>query len=609
MRGCQISHFLIPKPLIITATVGLLFTQLDSTAQFTTNSPAGGQLPNAVSPIGGPVTDLIGQNGVRIVTQLPASSLINVSSFGGSTTIGTQTGFSDLILSQLGGGLSSAAVRVTQADNDSAFGEFAFNETFHFLNGVNFGNFSNVATVGTDGVGNILSNNPAGGFRSDLLDTGFFLLTNTSKLGSFFNSLQNTNQIVFEYTETEYNNNLLDFTAGIDGGLIDVGTGVIIENASVEFLDTGATLSLVGSGLPMAAVVGKTQHTTSRTALRDVNGRIFRHRAGLNAASSAPMMANPATVTGSLSKDGKYTLPVEPVQPDFKRFELFASGDYGNQDVDRIDQQAGFDGDTWAGTVGAEFHARRNFTIGAAFTYATSDFDFSNSLGDIQIEGPSGSVYMSYASETFYADVLYNYGTFDIETKRNPIFGQRDYYGETDSEQQNAELNLGYNITLGGGKIVTGPIASLRFVQGNIEAYTEQTPGNAQIRYDQQTYESLISALGWQLSYKINAGKITIVPQVRAAWEHEYLDDADMVSAELVNSPFFRTTSTGVERLPGNLRANQTTESLGTDYLAAGAGVAILVGDNLSFTLDYEGEFFRADSASHYASLRASFRF
>lgn len=381
----------------------------------------------------------------------------------------------------------------------------------------------------------------------------------------------------------------------------------------VEFVDLGAISSLTDSGLPLATVTRHAHSSTSRTALRDVNGRIFRHRAGLNAASattlSAPLSTTTSKDSGGLNKDGKYTLPVEPTQPDFKHFEIFASGDYGNQDVDRIEDQAGFEGDVWAGTVGVEFHANKNFTIGAAFTYASSDFDFSDSLGDIQIEGPSGSVYMSYATPSFYADVLYNYGSYDIETSRNPIFGQQKYNGETDSEQHNAELNLGYNLTLGDGKIVTGPIASLRFVQGDIEAYQEQTLGNAQIRYDQQTYESLISALGWQLSYKITSGNITIVPQVRAAWEHEYLDDADIVSAELVNSPFFVTTPTGADRLPGNFRAGQATETLGTDYLAAGAGVAILVGENLSFTLDYEGEFFRADSAAHYASVRASIRF
>src|SRR4051812_14081315 len=44
---------------------------------FTTTSPTGGgqALPSGVTEVGGIVLDLVGTNGVRVVSQLPASSL------------------------------------------------------------------------------------------------------------------------------------------------------------------------------------------------------------------------------------------------------------------------------------------------------------------------------------------------------------------------------------------------------------------------------------------------------------------------------------------------------------------------------------------------------
>ena len=611
----------------------LLAAPVVTLAQSTTNSPAGGELPDAVTPIGGIVTDLIGLNDTRVITQLPASTLFSGFVFENPLTIGTQMGFSNVITDQLGGGIKRAAVRITLQDGDTAPGDFAFDTSFLLLNGVNFGNFSLVATLETDGVGALISENPAGGFRNDTLDTGFFFLSDAGLLATFFNTLTSTEQILFQSDILNGEESFLDFTAGLDGDLIDVITEPIIDldpdpdleptifqnQVNLNFVDGASISSLIGSGLPTATVTRQAHLSTSRSALRDVNGRIFRHRAGLNAASAtalaAPQSTGDGKSTGGLGKDGKYSLPLEPAMPEFRRFEIFATGDYGRSDVDSInrelDFQAGYEGDTWAGTVGAEFYASKNFTIGAAFTYASSDFDFSDSLGDIEIEGPSGSVYLSYANPSFYFDVLYNYGSYDVETGRNAIFENRKYNGETDSDQKNAELNLGYNITH--GNLVTGPIAALRFTQGDIEGYNEKNLGNAAIRFDAQTYETLVSTLGWQASYKITSGNLTIVPQVRASWEHEYLDDTEVVGAELINSPFFQSTinqsGTVITRLPGNFRATQETEALGTDWLAAGAGVTVLIGDRVSVTLDYEGEFFRADSASHYGSVRASYSF
>ena len=85
---------------------------------FTTTSPTtAGELPAGVTEIGGIVLDLIGINGVRVVCQLPASSLF-VGMFhdgtpaayrGNPGTIGIQEGFST-VLTALGGGLSEVAI-------------------------------------------------------------------------------------------------------------------------------------------------------------------------------------------------------------------------------------------------------------------------------------------------------------------------------------------------------------------------------------------------------------------------------------------------------------------------------------------------------------------
>ncbi len=127
----------------------------------TRTSPAGGVLPPGVTEIGGIVTDMIGASGVRLVSQLPASSLFvgfsnsgtPASYEGNPLTIGIQSGFTPAILSALGGGVSLMAVRITLDDGDTGPGDFDENQNNLIINGGSVGNFSDIATVETTPAG------------------------------------------------------------------------------------------------------------------------------------------------------------------------------------------------------------------------------------------------------------------------------------------------------------------------------------------------------------------------------------------------------------------------------------------------------------------------
>ncbi len=194
----------------------------------TRTSPTGGTLPAAVTEVGGIVLDLTGSNGVRVVTQLAASSLFvgqpPASQY--PLLIGTQTGFNAGILSALGGGLSAASVRVTLFDGDSAPGNFDFNLNTLLLDGVSIGNFSSVPTVQTNGTGTTLINSTSG-FGNDILSTGFFSSTDASFLSGLFTNLGD-GSLAYRVNDLTAGDNFYDFTLGVDGGLINVGTGPVV---------------------------------------------------------------------------------------------------------------------------------------------------------------------------------------------------------------------------------------------------------------------------------------------------------------------------------------------------------------------------------------------
>jgi hypothetical protein len=229
---------------------------------FTTTSPTGGALPAGVTQVGGIVLDLTGLNGARVVSQLPASALFSgfadtgtpAAFQGNPLTIGIQTGFGPAVTNSLGGGLLGASVRITLFDGDTAPGNFDANANFLRLNGVNFGagngNFTAVVTEQTTGAGGAIGGGTFGtGFGDNVLNTGFFSSTDPTVLGNLFTSIDAADQVTFQLFDaaSPFDNNF-DFTQGVDGGLINVGSPPVVTPPSGSVPEpTG--LALIGLGI------------------------------------------------------------------------------------------------------------------------------------------------------------------------------------------------------------------------------------------------------------------------------------------------------------------------------------------------------------------------
>jgi hypothetical protein len=236
------------KTLVLVSVSALTFAASAGATSFTRTSPNGGALPTGVTEVGGIVLDLRGLNGVRVVSQLAASSLYVGFAGANPQVIGTQTGFTAQTLSALGGGLQSASVRVTLFDGDSAPGNFdAGADNTFFLDGINFGTWGAVATERTDNTG-LTSLGFGTGFGDSILSTGFFSNNNAADMATLFAALGD-GLLVYSLFDVDPFDNFYDFTQGVDGGLINVGRGpsVVPEPSSWAMLIAG--FGLVGASM------------------------------------------------------------------------------------------------------------------------------------------------------------------------------------------------------------------------------------------------------------------------------------------------------------------------------------------------------------------------
>ena len=381
---------------------------------------------------------------------------------------------------------------------------------------------------------------------------------------------------------------------------------------TLHLVDGGAIFSTLESGLPLAVAQRNLLLNALRTATRDVNGRLFALRAGLSltedAAGSAGSKGNDLMHRASDGKTvaaGKSSKTPVPVEEPFRHLVLFGSGDFGRFDQDSTATATGFDSDVWVGTVGAEYRFNRHIAVGLAASYINSDTDLGRNIGGVRTEGMAISVYGSAVWRDFYFDVLYSYGALDEEITRHTLVGSTAT-GDAENRSHTVDFNTGYTLHL--GKLRTGPIAGVQWIHGDLDGYSERGGGSAALNLPGQNYDSLISQVGWQLSTTVPVKFGAITPQVRATWDHEYLNSADTVSAQLQQSPFASVTN-GVVSLGNRFSASANTAAPGSDYLNLGAGVAAQFGERIAATLQYETHLFQEDATAHFASLTISVAF
>ncbi len=340
--------------------------------------------------------------------------------------------------------------------------------------------------------------------------------------------------------------------------------------------------------------INATAVSVSDVQISNISQRLANVHAGSTGFSSSGFSLNGGTATfadgfaGVTGSEGKSAPAVFAPTPD-NRWGLFATGLGEFTNVDSTPNAAGYNVDTGGFTFGVDYRLTPNFALGLTAGYAHTTVSLDGG-GNIDVNGGKIGAYATLFANSFYLDAAISGGPSGYTTRRTALQGTAS--GNTGGADLDVLVATGYDWKK--GNLTVGPTASFQYNYVGLDSFSE-TGSLAPMKFPDQNTQSERSAFGARASYEWKVAHITILPQISAAWQHEYGATEYSVVASFANGAGSSFSVIGPE--------------IGRDSLLVGAGATVILNERVSTYLYYDGEFARTNYLSNNVSggFRISF--
>ncbi|MBR6798194.1 MAG: autotransporter domain-containing protein [Opitutales bacterium] len=248
--------------------------------------------------------------------------------------------------------------------------------------------------------------------------------------------------------------------------------------------------------------------------------------------------------------------------------------------------------------MGADYSVSENLALGVFIGYAggRTKFDDGSRTG---IQSRNIGVYLTGSKTdklggSYYGTAIAAFGFEEYDFTRKFSLGAINTEAQASPEGWQGILFFegGYEWKL--DKFSMGPTLSAHYVSNNIDGYTESSEDAwLSQEVDDVSYDSLQTSLGWRIAYRADFETVSILPEIRASWNHEFLGADEDFDAKLA--------------LPNADSYTCTIADTGDDYMTLGAGLTMMLGDVSTISVDYDVQIMR-DDADPVHSVNAMFR-
>jgi outer membrane autotransporter protein len=258
-----------------------------------------------------------------------------------------------------------------------------------------------------------------------------------------------------------------------------------------------------------------------------------------------------------------------------------AFGQWGDQSAEsRFHWDGGYVGYDYfmrGATLGFDHALTDKLIAGVNVGYSRSDIDLDHGQGSGYIKSLYGSIYGSYFHKSLYIDGAFSYGRNWYDNHRLVTVGPILRKASSDHEGDLFSGYLGAGYTFDIQKWLIGPFGTLQYTYLDEESFEERGAGAVSLRIDDRQTDSLVSELGIRLArvFKTKCG--SLIPEVSAAWLHDFDIDDRVITSSFAGSPgaSFSIEGQDVERNGATL----------------GAAISFIHKSGLSTSLKYRGEF------------------
>ncbi|MCC7120970.1 MAG: autotransporter outer membrane beta-barrel domain-containing protein [Gammaproteobacteria bacterium] len=236
-----------------------------------------------------------------------------------------------------------------------------------------------------------------------------------------------------------------------------------------------------------------------------------------------------------------------------QRLGLFVNGSYDYNDRDQSFNEAGFEADGYGVTAGLDYQMSDVLLVGAAFSYKNTEADIARQAGTLDTDSVGGFGYATYTiGGGWYLDAMGGYTQNDHEQTRNvryAVLGQtrgnvstsQIALSELDSDEISGSAKLGFDAVHGAWTV--SPYVRADAAKVDIDGYSERMSrptalGNGlALQVDDQSFTSVMAAIGTQFGWLATYGWGTWYPQVMAEYVHEFDNEGDPITGRFINAP------------------------------------------------------------------------
>ncbi|MEW5422105.1 autotransporter domain-containing protein [Amorphus sp. 3PC139-8] len=315
-----------------------------------------------------------------------------------------------------------------------------------------------------------------------------------------------------------------------------------------------------------------------RTLTRAVETRLAHRRSGVAEIGSAPSAAvldhasgtsDPAVVSQQLAQFNANGGQVGD------GLATWAQAINGLTDISADGNGLGFDQSLAGALIGIDKGFAGGLTGGFSLAYLNSNLDPNTIGGNAKGDSYQMTLYGSAEFGNAFVDALAGYAYTDWETTRNLDFGglSRTATGSPDGQDLTLAGQVGTRLAVAG--LALEPTAGLDWYHLYRSGFTETGAGAADLIVGSSSTDYLQSSLGVRVSAAFTTlDGLNVVPEARAAWYHDFLDDDPQVSAALAGF--------------GGAGFTVASASPGSDTAVLGLGLNAFKGDRFRVYADYD---------------------